>query len=47
MLLDSGWAVELKDGKISKVENLATAKWLVANGYAQRIWDSILNTPVK
>lgn len=47
MFLDSGWGIQMADGRIEKVTNLATARWMVLHGYAVRVWDRILNTPVK
>jgi hypothetical protein len=40
------WGIE-QNGQIVIVHNLSTAKWMVSNGYATRIWDMINNLPVK
>ena len=40
MTNSSGYAVEYKDGSRESVYNYATAKYLVSNGMAERIYDT-------
>jgi hypothetical protein len=36
----AGYAIEYKDGKQEMVYNLATARWYVREGLAERVYDT-------
>ncbi len=40
MTNQTGYAVETKDGERTTVYNLATARWYVREGLAERIYDT-------
>ena len=39
---NNGYAVETEDGQLIKVQNLATAKYFIEHGLAERIFDLVL-----
>lgn len=40
MTTNTGYAVENKDGTLESVYNFATARYLVQNGFAEKVYDS-------
>jgi hypothetical protein len=40
MTTNTGYAVEKKDGTMESVYNFATARHLVENGFAERVYDT-------
>jgi hypothetical protein len=43
MTTNTGYAVETKDGKLEPVYNFATARYLVRQGLAERVYDTYMH----